>query len=389
MEKPQKSVISINSGVQLSMIHKFKIETIQGVPNFESKFWLEEFCIQNLEALFGFIFLGRQVCIEGQYCDIFALDRENKLVILELKVTEDRYIVQQLTRYYDAALKHQLFQDQVDYTQSIRVIALAPRFHRDTLTDLKYSTLNIELCSYTIETKDNETFDFLMRDLTGKISERIPIATVPLSESPSSVEISPPSQFFLKTITKFKSDQNISPILHIREKILSFHPRMKEFQEQKRWTYSRGKSIKPCAIIQAGTSRKLPHVFINSVNLLLYLPDLMWTGSSYKVSPVHIFTSDYLRFSGSGMSVYGQDGMLYTQRWQDDHNSIYLKLCEIEEFLIQGKVKDSSDSLIGDLSSLDREILEKVYHCHAPVIQRWGDLDALIDVALQAWAQNL
>ncbi|NES65022.1 MAG: DUF91 domain-containing protein, partial [Okeania sp. SIO2D1] len=54
--------------------------------------------------LLGLNVLDRQYIINNQRCDILAVDSHKKLVILELKNVEDRGIVQQLTRYYDALL---------------------------------------------------------------------------------------------------------------------------------------------------------------------------------------------------------------------------------------------------------------------------------------------
>ncbi|MEH2310443.1 MAG: endonuclease NucS domain-containing protein [Nostoc sp.] len=65
---------------------------------------LEDFVWANLKELFGLIPLKRQYYIKGQICDVLALRENKQLVVLELKNAEDRYIVQQLTRYYDALL---------------------------------------------------------------------------------------------------------------------------------------------------------------------------------------------------------------------------------------------------------------------------------------------
>ncbi len=68
---------------------------------FESEAALEDFLEENLLALFGLHPLKRQHYVNEQFCDIVAVGDNNNLVILELKNTEDRYVVQQLTRYYD------------------------------------------------------------------------------------------------------------------------------------------------------------------------------------------------------------------------------------------------------------------------------------------------
>ncbi|NES03910.1 MAG: hypothetical protein F6K22_14290 [Okeania sp. SIO2F4] len=50
-----------------------------------------------------------------------------------MKNIEDRGIVQQLTRYYDALLDEKPFSDKVDYQQPARLVAITPSFHRDNL----------------------------------------------------------------------------------------------------------------------------------------------------------------------------------------------------------------------------------------------------------------
>jgi RecB family endonuclease NucS len=61
------------------------------------------------------------------------VDENKRLVVLELKNGEDRYVVQQLTRYYDALLEHKPFADRVDYDRPVRLIAITPKFHRDII----------------------------------------------------------------------------------------------------------------------------------------------------------------------------------------------------------------------------------------------------------------
>ncbi|MEG4108305.1 hypothetical protein [Microcoleus sp. S13_C5] len=69
------------------------------------------------------------------------MDENKRLVVLELKNGEDRYVVQQLTRYCDALLEHKPFADRVDYAQPVRLIAITPKFHRDNFTNRKYHGL--------------------------------------------------------------------------------------------------------------------------------------------------------------------------------------------------------------------------------------------------------
>ena len=62
---------------------------------FSSELDLEEAVWRNLAALLNVQPLHRQFAISGQFCDLLAVDASNQLVIIELKNTEDRYVVQQ------------------------------------------------------------------------------------------------------------------------------------------------------------------------------------------------------------------------------------------------------------------------------------------------------
>jgi RecB family endonuclease NucS len=65
---------------------------------FSSEYALEDLVWKNLEQLFQVKPIARQQPAKGEFCDILAV-KNKQLFIIELKNTEDRYIVQQLTRY--------------------------------------------------------------------------------------------------------------------------------------------------------------------------------------------------------------------------------------------------------------------------------------------------
>ena len=71
-----------------------------------------------METLLELKPLKRQYYIKGQYCDILAIGKNKELIILELKIAEDRYVVQQLTSYYHSLLEEKPFFDQIDYGSS-------------------------------------------------------------------------------------------------------------------------------------------------------------------------------------------------------------------------------------------------------------------------------
>lgn len=94
--------------------------------NFASESALESFIWQNLSNLLGFNPIAQQYYVEGQTCDILAVNLARQLVVIELKNSEDRYIVQQLTRYCHSLKTQFPFAEQVDYSKPIHLLAIAP-----------------------------------------------------------------------------------------------------------------------------------------------------------------------------------------------------------------------------------------------------------------------
>src|SRR6476469_4234480 len=190
---------------------------------FASEAALEDFVWANLEQLFGLTCLKRQYYINGQVCDILGLNENKQLVVLELKNTEDRYVVQQLTRYYDALREEKPFSEEIDYEQPIGLVAIAPSFHRDNFTDRKYNHLVVEFlrCEILLET---DSLYLQLKDVdTGKVSQ----LEIPHQETDSTDDIPPPPKALQKLLTNCEPNQQ-KEILRIRRKILSFDRRMEE-----------------------------------------------------------------------------------------------------------------------------------------------------------------
>ena len=110
----------------------------------ENEAVLEDLLWRNLSHFFDLVPLKRQFSVDGQICDILALGKDGQLAILELKNIQDRYLINQLTRYYAALMEQKTFQEQIDYSKPVRLIAIAPSFHKDNFSDQKYSLLDIE-----------------------------------------------------------------------------------------------------------------------------------------------------------------------------------------------------------------------------------------------------
>lgn len=134
------------------------LKKTDGDWQFASENNLEDFVWGKLNILFGLSPLKRQHIVYGDICDILALDGNSRLVVIELKNAEDRYIVQQLTRYYHSLLEEKPFQQQVNYQLPIRLIAVAPSFHRHNWIDREYHKLSFEFMSFTISQQQNDVY---------------------------------------------------------------------------------------------------------------------------------------------------------------------------------------------------------------------------------------
>lgn len=117
---------------------------------FGSEKVLEDFVWENLNSLLGLIPLERQYSVNGEFCDILARDNSKQLVVLELKNSEDRGIVQQLTRYYVNLMGYKPFKSEVDYNKPVRLFAIMPSFHRHNLIDREYSKLDFDFLEFDV-----------------------------------------------------------------------------------------------------------------------------------------------------------------------------------------------------------------------------------------------
>lgn len=211
---------------------------------FESELALENFAWANLESLFGLTALKRQYYSKGEICDILALDREGRLVIIELKNCEDRYIVQQLTRYYHSLLNEKPFQSQVNYEHPARLVAITPSFHRHNLVDRIYNKLEFQFLRFDILHLDHK-FHFLLKDLDTSEDSIIKIPYQEVNNLGFGEDIPAPPKVLLDHLGGYPKDKR-QIILKLRHKILSFDRRMQEITTAKSIQYGRGKT-KLCA----------------------------------------------------------------------------------------------------------------------------------------------
>ncbi|MBD2105325.1 endonuclease NucS domain-containing protein [Leptolyngbya sp. FACHB-261] len=203
---------------------------------FESEEALEDFVWENLGEILNLNPIKRQHFTDKQVCDLLAVNENQQLTIIELKNSEDRYIVQQLTRYYDALLEERPFSEKIDYNRSIRLVAISPCFHKHNFVDRKHHALPFEFFSFEITRIDDGLYFELKNVDNGQVIKvRIPgqlegskvFSTVSEPIPNLKAPHPKPLQKFLEEISKEEQEK----ILYIRDKMLSFNEQMKEITE--------------------------------------------------------------------------------------------------------------------------------------------------------------
>jgi RecB family endonuclease NucS len=220
---------------------------------------LEKFIWENLEQLFNLTGLKQQYISKGEICDILAVDINRRLVILELKNTEDRYIIQQLTRYYANILEERPFQDQINYSLPIRLISVAPSYHRHNLIDKEHSKLSFELLNFSVIEED-QSFYFLLQKYGDTFFQKKYLIPYQPIETKFPIDIPEPPQLLIKWLGSC-TKQEQEGFLKTRNKLLSSNHRMKEFSDGKSIQYGSGKT-RLCAEILFQKSLQKPILFL-------------------------------------------------------------------------------------------------------------------------------
>jgi hypothetical protein len=224
-------------------------------------------------------------------------------VILELKNAEDRYVVQQLTRYYDNLLEEKPFESEVDYRQPIRLVAIAPSFHRHNLSDQKHHKLDFEFLLFEINQEGNQLYFYLKNTNQAQVPAsrlRIPYPQEKIIEEskkqPNLITI-PTTPKALQKLLDNESNEKQNIILKIRETILQFDKQMGEKSTAVTTTYGKKKvngqlftiPSKICAGFQKPSNSP-------NLELFLYLPFPNYPRK--KVLKMIIVTNDWLTVSG-------------------------------------------------------------------------------------------
>ena len=225
---------------------------------FASEAALENFIWGNLPQMFGVTPLKQQHIANGEICDILAVDSDRGLVVLELKNVEDRYLIQQLTRYYANLLVEKPFQAEVDYSRPVRLIAIAPTYHRHNLIDKTHSTLHFELLQFSV-VREDEAFYLLLQVVEQESVERylIPYQTI----KTSTVEnVSEPPELLMRWLGGCTREEQ-EGFLKVRSKLLACSPRMKEMVNRSSIQYGSGKT-RLCAEILFQQKAQRPVLFL-------------------------------------------------------------------------------------------------------------------------------
>ncbi len=223
---------------------------------FKNEALLEDFLKHKLQTLLGLKVIAQQHSVKGQICDLVAISETGQLAILELKNQEDRYIHQQLTRYFDAFIAEKPFANIADYGQPIRLLAIAPTFHRDSFTDSKYSRIDIEFLTFNFASQDNRpalTLRHLDSGATGTVLlPQVLTDTIP--------EVHSPPKSLLSTLAKCSMPER-EGVLALRQQILSFDGRLQEIVSRGSILYGNGKT-NPCAELRYDQQRACMALFL-------------------------------------------------------------------------------------------------------------------------------
>ena len=266
---------------------------------FQNELRLEDFVWDNLEVLLDLKPLARLYYLNSQVCDILAVGLNKQLTILELKNTEDRHIIQQLTRYYDAILEEQPFREQVNYKLSVRLQAISPKYHKHNLIDLRYSKLTFELMTFSILSTEADCFSYELQNREGTTKKKLDIpqkfhqylyqGETKITEL-LKAKLFPPKS--LSKLTKHLSSEQIEYVLNIRDCLLKSDEGMREKGYTTRTVYGLKKGDKDVYKTRLCAEFKAEHynngVCLPQLRLRLPYPkrELMAERTFYKNDPV-------------------------------------------------------------------------------------------------------
>lgn len=257
------------------------LKKLGGKWRFDSEKALKDFFYDNLNSLLGMTPLQRQYYVNSEVGDILAIDQNKRLVVLELRNTDDEYIVQQLTRYYASLHKEKAELPEVDSRHPSRLIAIMPEFYKHNLIDREYSKLAFEFLEFELLQTNNHLYLSLRNIEIGKVLTAE--ITLPAKELYKLSENLPKAPRALQTILSTGTSDTKDRLLEVRERILGFHERVHEISASGVIKYGRGTN-KLCAEIRLDSSLNRPFLW-------LYLP-ITYAGRP-AIGRMKIWTNDW------------------------------------------------------------------------------------------------
>jgi len=245
--------------------------------------------------------LARQLRMCGEPCDIIARSPKGKPVILELKNEEDRYVVQQLTRYYHNFLEERPDLPQLDASKAPRLVAIIPSLHRHNFIDRLYHRLTVELWTFHIRKQHDQ---FLLELVSWETPDaKSTIKTIDLTphiQIPTIAEPDPQSQLDKnwKSILSKRSELDQKNLLEIRDRILSFSPKLGEVVTPSTATYGQMRSKTSLCESEERLLARFEQLSLNNApRLFFYLPSIV------KLSVNTVKVEVLLQKSNSGYSL--------------------------------------------------------------------------------------
>jgi RecB family endonuclease NucS len=274
---------------------------------FDSEKSLEDLVWNNLDRLFPVTPIARQLFCKGEICDIIAIGAKRELVIIELKNAEDRYVVQQLTRYYDNLIDEKPFSERIDYHQPVKLIGIAPIFHRHNFIDRKYIKLEIDFLNFSLDRSRDGLFwlsiESMNKQQIGKV--KIPYEEICLSR----VDLPPPPSWLVNFLGGVEP-MTRSAIINIREKILSFDRRIEEIEGKNNIIYGNLGKGRQCAELLLDRKN-------NQLVLFLWLP-FQERENGFAVGRHRVWT-DWQQVTALANVVEGLGDKKTLQEWREYH----------------------------------------------------------------------
>ncbi|TAD80695.1 MAG: hypothetical protein EA001_00195 [Oscillatoriales cyanobacterium] len=287
----------------------------QDEATFENLLW------GNLREWLELTPLARQLGICGEYCDIVACDSAGSPVILELKNQEDRYIVQQLTRYYHNFLEEHPNLKDIHHLDSPKLIGIAPTLHRHNFIDQLYHQLNIELWTFKLQEQNGQFW--LEFTIWNSSEESTVLKKIDITSSlkiPTTPPVDPLSHLDKnwRIILSKRSEIDQKRLLAIRDRILSFSSNLGEVATLSKSTYGQKRGQKSlciseerlCLSIEGLSTSKLPSISI-------YIP--------------FFSKSSYLRVFKAKLVLISWDEIQYIQ-FPKDCDLMVLRECRQRDF---------------------------------------------------------